>query len=146
MNQLAINEKSRITLHFELKLENGDIVDSTFDNKAATFEYGDGSLLPTIERKLLGMIAGDSKNFTILPEDGFGQHNPNNLQQFLRSDFSADLELTPGLMLSFADANKAELPGVVSEIHDDHVIIDFNHPLAGHILQFAVEIIAVERI
>lgn len=146
MNQLAINEKSRITLHFELKLENGDIVDSTFDKKAATFDYGDGSLLPTIERKLLGMIAGDNKNFTLLPEDGFGQHNPNNLQHFARSDFSAELELTPGLMLSFADANKAELPGVVAEIHDDHVIIDFNHPLAGHTLQLAVEIIGVERI
>ena len=146
MNQLAINEKSRITLHFELKLENGDIVDSTFDSKAATFDYGDGSLLPTIERKLLGMIAGDNKSFTILPEDGFGQHNPNNLQQFARSDFGADLELTPGLMLSFADANKAELPGVVAEIHNDHVIVDFNHPLAGHTLQLAVEIIAVERI
>ena len=146
MNQLAINEKSRITLHFELKLENGDIVDSTFEQKPATFEFGDGSLLPTIERKLLGMIAGDSKSFTLLPEDGFGQHNPNNLQQFARSDFSADLELTPGLMLSFADANKAELPGVIAEVHNDHVIVDFNHPLAGHTLQLNVEIIAVERL
>jgi FKBP-type peptidyl-prolyl cis-trans isomerase SlpA len=146
MNQFSINEKSRVTLHFSLKLENGDIVDSNFEKKPASFVYGDGSLLPTIERKLLGMIPGDKRTFTILPEDGFGQPNPNNVQQFARSDFSADLELTPGLMLSFADANKAELPGVVSEIHDDYVLVDFNHPLAGHTLQFDVEIIAVERL
>jgi FKBP-type peptidyl-prolyl cis-trans isomerase SlpA len=145
MNQLAINEKSRITLHFALRLEDGSDIDSTFNDKPASFNYGDGSLLPTIERKLLGMISGDRKIFTILPEDGFGQRNPNNLQEFPRNSFTAHADLAPGLMLSFADANKAELPGVVAEIHDDIVIVDFNHPLAGHTLNFDVEIISVER-
>jgi FKBP-type peptidyl-prolyl cis-trans isomerase SlpA len=145
MNQLAINEKSRVTLHFALRLEDGSDVDSTFNDKPASFNYGDGSLLPTIERKLLGMISGDKKIFTISPEDGFGQRNPNNLQEFPRNNFSAHADLAPGLMLSFADANKAELPGVVAEIHDDIVIVDFNHPLAGHTLNFDVEIISVER-
>lgn len=146
MNQLAINEKSRVTLHFALRLEDGSEVDSTFEQKPATFDYGDGSLLPTIERKLLGMMSGDKQTFVILPEDGFGQRNPNNIQQFSRKDFSAEMELTPGLMLSFADANKAELPGVIAEIQEDSVLVDFNHPLAGHTLNFAVEIISVERL
>ncbi len=60
-----------------------------------------------------------------------------------RSDFGADLEIEVGLMVSFADANGAELPGVIKEVHDNLVVVDFNHPLAGEELTFDVEIINV---
>ena len=73
-------------------------------------------------------------------EEAFGAHNPQNLQQFKRSDFSED-KLEPGMMFSFADAAGGELPGVLKSVDGDKVAIDFNHPLAGHTLSFTVEII-----
>lgn len=146
MTAAAITAQSRITLHFALKIVGGGTVDSTFGNKPATFAYGDGSLLPTFERRLVGLRAGDKRQFVMPPEDAFGQPNPNNVQHFKRSAFAADMELHEGLVISFADASQAELPGVVKQIDTDEVTVDFNHPLAGQSLIFEVEIVEVQAV
>lgn len=142
---LAIGETSQVTLHFSLALESGELVDSTFDKTAATFVMGDGSLLQGFEQKLLGLHSGDEREFLILPEEGFGQANPNNIQQMPRDSFAEDMVLEPGLMVSFADANGGELPGVITAFDDDQVQVDFNHPLASKTLTFSVKIIDVSK-
>ncbi|MFT3929807.1 MAG: FKBP-type peptidyl-prolyl cis-trans isomerase [Spongiibacteraceae bacterium] len=139
----AVAQGKKVTLHFALTLPGGDIVDSTFDKKPATFTVGDGNLLSGFENKLLGMKKGDRKQFTVTPEDAFGQPNPANVQHFKRSDFDPVMELHEGLIISFADASKAELPGVVKSFSDDEVVVDFNHPLAGRVIYFDVEILDV---
>ncbi|QQD17030.1 FKBP-type peptidyl-prolyl cis-trans isomerase [Spongiibacter nanhainus] len=144
MTDCAIGPDTQITLHFALKLDDGSEVDSTFSRAPATFSFGDGSLLPGVEAKLVGMTPGAKATLRLMPEDAFGQRNPNNIQRFARSDFAADLELEEGLMLSFADAAQSELPGVVASFDAEHVEVDFNHPLAGRELDFVVEIIDVK--
>lgn len=139
---MSINEQSRITLHFELALEDGQIVDSNFDTDPAQFAYGDGSLLPGFESVLLGMSSGDEATFTMAPENAFGAHNPSNVQTMARSQFSMDIE--EGMVVSFADSAKNELPGVIKQIGDSQIEVDFNHPLAGHTLTYRVKIVAVE--
>lgn len=146
MRELAVGPGTKVTLHFALQLENGDIVDSNFEREPAVFTVGDGNLLPGFEKALFGMYEGDHKTLVIKPEDGFGQRNPNNIQEIPRSQFNAELELTEGLMLSFADAQKTELPGVVQKFDDEVVIIDFNHPLAGRDILFEVAILKIEPV
>jgi FKBP-type peptidyl-prolyl cis-trans isomerase SlpA len=145
MSNILIGSDSKVTLNFSLKLEDGSIIDSTFDKQPAIFTVGDGSLLPGFEKKLSGMQAAEIASFTILPEDSFGQRNPNNIQQFSREDFKQQDELSVGMVISFADARKTELPGIVSKLEGDFVEVDFNHPLAGRTIQFDVEIISVEQ-
>ncbi len=144
MNDRLIGTNSKVTLHFSLKFDDGLVIDSTFDRDPATFVIGDGSLLDGFEKKILGMNKGEQGSFTVLPEEGFGQPNPSNVQQFSRDDFSADLELAEGLVISFADASQSELPGVVKSIDGETVTVDFNHPLAGRNIQFDVDIIDVQ--
>jgi FKBP-type peptidyl-prolyl cis-trans isomerase SlpA len=139
-----IKANSKVTLHFSLALENGDLVDSTFGHKPATFTMGDGSLLPGFEKHLPGLNVGEKHSFLIPQQDGFGAVNPQNIQLFKRSIFASNVELAEGLIVSFADAAGAELPGVVKKISDNEVEVDFNHPLAGHEITFTVEIIHVE--
>lgn len=143
MTELAIGPGTQVTLHFAIKMADGTLVDSTFDGSPATFSVGDGNLLPGFEQVLMGLCAGDEKEFPISPEQGFGQRNPNNIQDIPKNSFADDIELEEGLMVSFADAQQAELPGVVAEVNDDVVKVDFNHPLAGRDLIFEVRIIAV---
>ncbi len=140
---MTIGPGTRINLHFRLSLDDGSEVDSTFDKTPASFVFGDGSLLPGVEKQLVGLSAGQTGSFRIEPEDAFGQPNPSNVQQFSRGEFGLDVPLEPGLVLSFADAKQQELPGVVSKVEGEWVTIDFNHPLAGRTLIFDVEIIAV---
>ena len=144
MSSLVVGPETQVTLHFSLKLDNGDVVDSNFDAEPASFVVGDGSLLPGFERVLNGMKSGDKGAFVIKPEDGFGESNPNNRQSIPRDQFPSDVELVKGLMLSFADAQKAELPGVIYDFDEQDVIVDFNHPLAGRDIVFDVEIINVQ--
>jgi FKBP-type peptidyl-prolyl cis-trans isomerase SlpA len=142
----VITKQSRVTLQFEIRLENGDIVDSTFEKAPATFVMGDGSMFAGFENKLIGMMPGERSTFIIKPEEGFGQPNPNNIQTFKRSQFDAEMDIQPGMMFSFSDAQNSELPGVVKTVTETFVDVDFNHPLAGRDLSFEVMIHAVEEV
>ncbi|WP_404368366.1 FKBP-type peptidyl-prolyl cis-trans isomerase [Marinobacter sp.] len=144
MNQLPVDRGTRVTLNFALKFTDGQVIDSTFGKGPATLEIGDESLPENFEAYLMGMKAGESATFEVPPEKAFGQRNPSNIQMFKRSDFSADMVLEPGVVISFADARQSELPGVVERAEGDQVTVDFNHPLAGRTLVFEVEIIDVE--
>lgn len=141
---MKIAQGLKVTLHFSLKLADGQVVDSTFGGKAASLVIGDGNLPAGFEQFLLGMQAGESASFTVTPEHAFGQINPNNVQEMKRSTFSSDITLEEGMIVSFADAAKTELPGVIKSFDADKVVVDFNHPLAGKTLQFDVQIENVE--
>jgi FKBP-type peptidyl-prolyl cis-trans isomerase SlpA len=138
----VVKKDSRVTLHFELSLEDGQIVDSNFEQAPASFVFGDGSLLPDFELALLGMSAGEEASYVMSPEKAFGAHNESNVQRMPRSQFSMDLE--EGMVVSFADMSKNELPGVIADIGEKEVLVDFNHPLAGRSLTFKVQIVAIE--
>jgi FKBP-type peptidyl-prolyl cis-trans isomerase SlpA len=139
-----IADGSRVKLHFALRLADGQEVDSTFENDAPELTVGDGNLPEGFEECLVGLTTGDHKTFTVPPEKAFGQPNPQNMQEMKRSDFPVDMPVAPGLMVSFADAQGAELPGVISAIEGDYVTVDFNHPLAGKELHFEVQILEVK--
>ncbi|MFT6914135.1 MAG: FKBP-type peptidyl-prolyl cis-trans isomerase SlpA [Motiliproteus sp.] len=145
MTKVVVGQGARVSLHFTIELESGELVDSTREKSPATFEYGDGNLLPGFEQALLGLAAGDKTRVRIAPEQGFGMRNPNNIQRYAVTDFK-DIDLEPGLMISFSDPSQGGLPGIVESIDGDRVMVDFNHPLAGKMLYFDVEITAVERI
>ena len=145
MTDIRINHHTEVTLHFTLKLPNGDVVDSTAGKSPATFKVGDGSLLPGFEQSLFGLKAGDQRTFEIEAERGFGPGNPLNIQSVPRGQFN-EMELEPGLLVIFQDAAGGELPGVVKTVHDTSVDVDFNHPLAGKTITFEVDIIAVKPV
>ncbi len=137
-----IGPQSRVTLHFSILLESGEEVDTTRRGKPATFEVGDGSLLPGFEAALFGMRSGDDAQITLEPAEAFGVHPRENVQLLPRDRFR-DVALEPGLIVSFA-APDGELPGVVLRLFEGTVEVDFNHPLAGRRIVFDVSILAVE--
>ncbi len=136
---------TRVTLFFSLALTNGELIDSTGDT-AATFEVGDGNLLPGFEQAMFGMRAGGKEQFAIRAEQGFGEPNEANIHVMKKQGFSKDLELVEGLVVSFSSGDGSELPGVITKVFDETVKVDFNHPLAGKELVFSVEIVQVEQI
>ncbi|MCV6604720.1 MAG: FKBP-type peptidyl-prolyl cis-trans isomerase [Porticoccaceae bacterium] len=139
----SVCQGAKVTLHFSLSLEDGQQVDSNYDADPATFTVGDGNLLPGFEQSLIGLAAGAKERFAVAPENGFGQPDPNNIQQVSRASFGADADLQKGLVMTFLDANKMEVPGVITAFDDDTVTVDFNHPLAGRTILFDVHILSV---
>ena len=145
MNSVPIGPGTRVTLTFKLALPAGDVIDSTGD-ELATFEVGDGSLLPGFESVMYGMKAGDSAELPIAAEQGFGLPNDENVHMMKRALFEVSQDLVEGLVVSFGDGEGGERPGVVNRLFDDLVEVNFNHPLAGQDLVFSVQIKQVEQI
>ncbi|MCL6416189.1 peptidylprolyl isomerase [Aestuariirhabdus sp. Z084] len=144
MSHYSVGPDMAVTLNFSLKLEDGVEVDSTFDKAPATLTIGDGNLPEGFESLIQGLVPGAREQFTVAPEQGFGIHNKANVQRMPRTQFGTDIELSEGVMLSFADQGGSELPGVVTWLSETVVEVDFNHPLAGRTLLFDVEIIDVQ--
>ena len=140
MDNIVVSENIEITLYFSLALETGEVIDSNFDSKPASFVLGDGSLLPGFEKKLIGMEVGAKNDFVISLVDGFGVGSEENFQTFKRDSFS-DISPEVGLVISFKEPSGGELPGVIASFTDDEVVVDFNHPLAGKSIIFTVEIV-----
>jgi FKBP-type peptidyl-prolyl cis-trans isomerase SlpA len=140
-----IGPGTRVVLFFTLGLDNGDMIDSTGD-RAAEFVFGDGKLLPGFEAVLMGLTKGHKETFYLEPEQGFGLVNPDNIHVLKRSDFARELLLEPGLVVSFMDQQQGELPGVVRKIFEEAVEVDFNHPLAGKVITFEVDIVSVIQV
>lgn len=141
---LMIGPACEVIMHFDLKLEDGSAADSTrVNNKPAKLVIGDGSLTPNFEACLLGLKAGDKKAFTLAADDAFGQPNPNNIHYMDRSRFGSDLALEEGMIMAFSQPDGSEIPGIIRSVAGDSVTVDFNHPLAGQVVIFDVEIIDV---
>lgn len=138
---IPVDTGTTVTLHFALVLEDGAVVDSNFEGKPATFSIGDGNLLPGFEEALFGLRKNDQREFVVPPEKAFGQPNEQNIQRVAMDNF-ADHEVEPGAMFSFQNGD-GELPGVVTDIVDGEVMVDFNHPLAGKNIIFKVKIMDV---
>ena len=150
INLVVIDNKSSITMNFSLSLDSGEVIDSNFEKSPVKFVMGDGNLLPGFENVLIGLKAGDRCQFSILPESAFGQSNPENIHCFARHQVETMLEndnqvLEIGLVLSFADKSKSELPGVISRIDGKNVYVDFNHPLSDKVILFDVHILEVKN-
>ena len=138
-----ISPESTVTLHLSLGLEDGTIAESTFADEPLTFTMGDGTLVEGLELGLYGRKAGDTQRLVLEPEQAFGLHDPARLHQLSRAEFSTELELEPGVIIGFDTPSGEELPGMIVSLTDETVEVDFNHPLAGRVVVFEVEIIAV---
>ncbi len=140
---LEISPGTLVYLNFAIRLTDGSLIDSNMDSDPVKFEVGDGSLLFGFEKQLFGMKAGETATFPIDAADGFGPHNPDNIQKIGRDQFN-EVEPEVGMIMGFSDPAQGEVPGVICAIDDRYVSVDFNHPLAGRDLEFEVKIHAVE--
>ena len=138
-----ISPRSTVTLHLSLALEDGTVAETTFEDEPLTFSMGDGTLVEGLELGLYGLKAGASQRLVLQPEQAFGRHDPDKRHQLARAEFPADMELEPGVIVGFDTPTGEELPGTIVSLTDETVEVDFNHPLAGRVVVFEVEIIEV---
>ncbi|MGF1910492.1 FKBP-type peptidyl-prolyl cis-trans isomerase [Vibrio kasasachensis] len=142
---IAITQDSTVTLHFTIKMKDGSVADSTHNmGKPAKLVIGDGSLSDNFEQCLIGLQAGESKVIELAAADAFGMPNPDNIHYMDRAKFVGDVEVEIGTIMAFSGPDGMEIPGIITEIAGDSVTVDFNHPLAGQDVTFAVEILSVE--
>ncbi|PTC01166.1 FKBP-type peptidyl-prolyl cis-trans isomerase [Thalassospira xiamenensis] len=144
MNRLGIEHGHEVVMHFTIKLSDGSTADSTkVSGRPAKFRMGDGNLTENFESCLVGLRAGDEREFELAAKDAFGEPNPDNIYHVDATKFSAETKPEVGAIIAFTQPDGTDLPGIVRSVEGNSVTVDFNHPLAGQPVTFAVEIISV---
>jgi len=144
LNENAINVGSEVEMHFSLSLKDGTVADGSLDDEPLKFTMGDGTLIEGLEMVLYGLKSGDKQTLEIEPRDAFGFPDEENIHEMPREEFAKEFEIKEGVIISFSTPSGDEIPGTIIEIGDEKVKVDFNHPLAGHTIQFFVEILDVK--
>ena len=141
---LTIGAGSQVTMFFTLSLEDGTVADATEKDEPFTFTMGDGALIEGLELMLYGLKVGDKQCLSIEPQDAFGFSDIENIHTLPRETFAADLPTEPGTVIEFETPSGEKIPGTIEVVKENEIIVDFNHPLAGHTIVFAVEILDIQ--
>ena len=141
---LTIQNDRVATIHFVLKDDDGEIIDSSREeNEPLVYLHGHENIVPGLEAALLGKSAGAKVKVVVEPADGYGESTTDELQAMPREAFPEDVEA--GDYLVFEGEDGEEMPIWVVEVEDDVVHIDVDHPLAGMRLHFDVEVLEVRE-
>ena len=129
----------------------GKIADRSRPGQPLEFIFGTGMLLPKFEAAIVGKEPGEKVSFTLAPADGYGEIVDDAIVDLPKTIFMVDGKLAEdilfvGSQIPMANAQGQRMLGVVKEIGDDTVKMDFNHPMAGKTLNFDVEVISVRDV
>jgi peptidylprolyl isomerase len=141
MRQAKSGDKVRI--HYTGVLEDGTIVDSTEGREPFEFVVGEGKTVPGLELGVVGMAAGDKRELTLHPQDGWGHRRKEAEMRIKRKDFPEHIEPEVGKQLMMPDKDGEMCRVMVKSIDDNYVVLDTNHPLAGLTVKFTIEMIEV---
>jgi FKBP-type peptidyl-prolyl cis-trans isomerase SlyD len=139
---MSITQDQVVTLHYTLRDDAGEIIDSSPDGEPLAYLHGHGNLVPGLERELSGKRAGDKLQVTVLPADGYGEYDQALVQRVPRRALKGIANLRVGMRLQ-AQAGHGAHAVTVTQITGDMVTLDGNHPLAGKNLHFQVEVAEV---
>jgi FKBP-type peptidyl-prolyl cis-trans isomerase SlyD len=141
---MPIAQNSVVTIHYTLKDDAGEVIDSSREGDPIAYLHGHGNLVPGLERELDGKNTGDKVNVSVAPEQGYGEYDKNLVQQVPRRALQGIANIKVGLRLQ-AQTPQGPRAVVVTRLVGDMVTIDGNHPLAGKNLNFDVEITDVRE-
>jgi len=140
----SIQAGSSVLINYTLALEDGTVVESTHDTDPLRFSLGDGTLIEGLEAVLMGMKVGERQCLQLEAVEAFGFADETNVHMLTRDKFPEDMPLEKDLIVGFTTPSGEEVPGRIMDMPDDElVIVDFNHPLAGHSITFDVEVMAI---
>lgn len=138
-----VTSGATVRIHYTGTLNDGTVFDSSEGRDPLEFTVGSGMIIPGLDRELPGMTVGEKKKVTIAPEDAYGPRQDGALLEVPRSDIPAEIPLELGLQLQMSGPQGQPMPVTVTELTDDSVTLDANHPLAGQTLIFDFEVVAI---
>lgn len=140
---MAIKKGDKIKVEYEGKLEDGTVFDSSEKHgQPLEFEVGGGQLIKGFDEAVVGMEKGQEKEITLEPADAYGEHK-DELIKDIPKDQLPEGDPKPGMMLGVTLPNGMQMPAKITDVKDDKITIDLNHPLAGKKLVFKIKVVDV---
>ena len=133
----------KVKVHYHGKLTSGETFDSSAGREPLEFEVGSGSVIKGFDEGVKGMQVGEKKTINIPVEEAYGPRNNEMLIEFPKDRFPNDMKIEQGMQLMMSDSSGQNIPVIVTEIKENSVILDANHPLAGEELVFDIELVEI---
>ena len=132
-----------VQISYQVSVENGPILRGGAEPASLDFVTGFGQVIPGLERRLIGHSPGEKLSFTVPPEEAFGLRIDELVFEKKKSEFHfpAGMQPFPGMEIPVVTGAEGLETAIISEVRDDTIIIDCNHPLCGKALQYELEII-----
>jgi len=130
-----------VSVHYTGKLTDGAVFDSSVEREPIQLTIGDRQVISGFENALVGMEEGETKTVTIDPDEAYGAHNPNLVHVVDRAQLPDNIELSVGAELQASTPNGGQMRLAVTELGDENVTLDANHPLAGQALTFEMTLV-----
>lgn len=138
----VIEEGKTVTIQYTLKLDDGAVVVSNVGKDPLIYQQGRNQILAPLEKELIGLKVNDTKKVALSPEQAFGPVDPKAFIEVKLEEVPEDSRKA-GAPLVVEDTSGNQRPIRVHEVHDDHVVLNLNHPLAGEHVVFNVRILEI---
>jgi len=136
---MEIADRCVVSIHYTLKNDQGDVLDSSEGHEPLAYLHGAGNIVPGLEQALAGRRAGEKLSVKVSPEQGYGVRDESLVQQVPRRAFQGVKDLEPGMRFH-ADSRHGPMLVSVTRVQGDMVTVDGNHQLAGETLNFDIAI------
>jgi FKBP-type peptidyl-prolyl cis-trans isomerase SlyD len=140
MNKDTVQDGLVVSMEYTLSVD-GEVLDSSQDAPPLQFLAGYDNIVPGLEREMIGMKIGESKNVVVSPSDGYGEFDEDAFMEVPRGDFPDDMEVEIGMELGISDEDGNHQMAFIESFDEKTVRLDFNHPLAGAELHFTIKVV-----
>lgn len=136
---MQIADNTVAAFHYTLTNDAGEVLDSSRGREPLVYLHGAGNIVPGLEKAMAGRGAGDSFEVDVAPEEGYGIRHDELVQVVPRAAFQGVNTIEVGMQFQ-ASGPQGSMSVTVTDVKDDEVTVDGNHPLAGETLHFAIEV------
>lgn len=144
----TVEQNDIVTLSFIGKLDNGTEFMTVTPEKPLSVHIGASEMPPSVESALVGMAIGQTRKVRVSPDEGYGPRQKDLLQTIGNTEFINKIQPKPGMILSLKvkrDGEDHQVPATVMEVHENSVLVDYNHPLAGHHLTYDITVLGIQK-
>lgn len=142
---LMIGKNNVVSIHYTLKNDDGEVMDSSEGKEPLQYLHGNNNLIPGLEQELQGKAEGAKFDATIPPEKAYGERNEEMIQTIGKEMFQGVDKIEPGMTFVAQGEGGTQRQINVTKVEGDNVTIDANHPMAGMTLHFDVEVVDVRE-
>ena len=139
----TVANNKMVSIDYKLTLADGTLVDESPSGQPLEFMVGARTIIPGLEKELLGLKVGDKKTVTVKAADAYGEYDKEALRDVPKSVFPKDTKLSVGQQFQISGGSGPGQVIKIAEIKKDTVTVDFNHPLAGKDLTFAITVVKI---
>jgi peptidylprolyl isomerase len=138
-----VKDGDTVKVHYTGSLEDGSVFDSSENKDPLEFTLGSGQLIPGFEKAVEGMAQGDKTKVTIPADEAYGQIREDLVISVPKNNLPEDVAPQVGMQLQLNQPNGQSVPVRITEILEEEVTLDANHPLAGEDLVFDIELVEI---